>query len=131
MKQAKLFIHLIIEPFFQYALVTYLILLLAETIKEGIVSFFFNINILLGIVLVSGIIMVLTQDEAYDKELHPQKNAHIRKIDILYIMLLALGGAAIILDKTQDLGIIALPISFLAGGIILFLSILVFTNSEN
>jgi hypothetical protein len=51
------------REFFQVFLVTYLLLTLAETFREGFVSNFFNINYLLLIVLVSGVAMVLTETE--------------------------------------------------------------------
>jgi hypothetical protein len=44
-------------------LVTYLLLTLAETYREGFVSNFFNINYLLAVVLFSGVAMVLTESE--------------------------------------------------------------------
>jgi hypothetical protein len=46
---------------FQVALVTYLLLTLAETLKEGFVSNFFNMNYLLLVVFVTGLAMVLTE----------------------------------------------------------------------
>jgi hypothetical protein len=51
------------REFFQVFLVTYLLLTLAETYREGFVSNFFNINYLLAVVLVSGVAMVLTETE--------------------------------------------------------------------
>jgi hypothetical protein len=49
-------------------LVTYLLLTLAETFREGFVSNFFNINYLLAVVLVSGVAMVLTESEVSVKK---------------------------------------------------------------
>jgi hypothetical protein len=51
------------REFFQNALVAYLLLVVAETLKEGVVSNFFNLNWLLGVVLVSGVVMVLADPE--------------------------------------------------------------------
>jgi hypothetical protein len=56
------------REFFQVLLVTYLLLTLAETFREGIVSNFFNINYLLAVVLVSGVAMVLTEAEVSVKK---------------------------------------------------------------
>lgn len=130
MKLWKIKIHIIAEQFFQYSLVTYLLLLLAETIKEGLVSFFFNLNILLVVVMLSGIVMVLTYNEKYDAQTATKKKPKILWWDILYITLLALGGSVLVYTKTQDLGSISLIISLLAGGIIALLSILVLTDRE-
>jgi hypothetical protein len=57
------------REFFQVFLVTYLLLTLAETFREGFVSNFFNINYLLAVVLVSGVAMVLTEAEVTVKKL--------------------------------------------------------------
>jgi hypothetical protein len=51
------------REFFQTSLVTYLVLTLAETLKTGVVSNFFNMNYLLLVVLVTGLAMVLTESE--------------------------------------------------------------------
>jgi hypothetical protein len=56
------------REFFQVFLVTYLLLTLAETYREGFVSNFFNINYLLAVVLVSGVAMVLTEAEITAKK---------------------------------------------------------------
>jgi hypothetical protein len=62
-------IHTISREFFQVFLVTYLLLTLAETFREGFVSNFFNINYLLAVVLISGVAMVLTESEVTVKKL--------------------------------------------------------------
>ncbi|MDB5178660.1 MAG: hypothetical protein JWN01_603 [Patescibacteria group bacterium] len=49
------------REFFQVSLVTYLLLTLAEALKEGFVSNFFNMNYLLLVVLLAGVAMVLTE----------------------------------------------------------------------
>jgi hypothetical protein len=56
------------REFFQVFLVTYLLLTLAETYREGFVSNFFNINYLLIVVLLSGVAMVLTETEVSVKK---------------------------------------------------------------
>jgi hypothetical protein len=70
MKNARLFINVVTKEFFQVFLVTYLLLTLAETYREGFVSNFFNINYLLAVVLVSGLAMVLTETEQKQVKLH-------------------------------------------------------------
>lgn len=54
-------LHLVSKEWFQVALVTYLLLTLAETIQEGFVSNFFNLNYLLAVVLLTGVAMVITE----------------------------------------------------------------------
>src|SRR3990172_6315778 len=56
-------IGIIVTELFQVSLVTYLVLLLAENIVPGAVSDFFNLNILLALVVVSAVLMVLPVSE--------------------------------------------------------------------
>lgn len=53
--------NVVSREIFQVSLVTYLILTLAETLKPGYVSNFLNMNYVLGVVLVTGVAMVLTE----------------------------------------------------------------------
>jgi hypothetical protein len=59
-------VYIVAREFFQVSLVTYLLLTLAETLKTGFVSNFFNLNYLLIIVLVTGVAMVLTEPKGLD-----------------------------------------------------------------
>ncbi|MBW3538351.1 hypothetical protein KY386_02570 [Candidatus Parcubacteria bacterium] len=61
--KARLYANIVAREFFQTALVTYLLLTLAETLREGFVSNFFNMNYLLLVVLVTGVVMVLTEPD--------------------------------------------------------------------
>lgn len=54
-------VHVAAREFFQVSLVTYLLLTLAETLRTGVVSNFFNLNYLLIVVVVSGAVMVVTE----------------------------------------------------------------------
>src|SRR5437868_3056023 len=103
MNLVKLKTHIISEELFQFALVTYLILILSETVKTGFVSNFFNLNILLTIVLLAGILMVMTNTEyEYPSEL-PSVPKKITSADVQNIILLAVGGGLLVFYKTQDL----------------------------
>jgi len=127
MKHFKPKLHILLEELFQFSLITYLILLLAETLQTGFVSYFFNLNILLGVVLVSGILMVLTHNEQLDAHRTHHK---ITTVDLQYVLLLALGGGLLVYYKTQALGQIAKLIAILTGGIIVLLSLLVLIDDK-
>ena len=120
--------YIVTKEIFQYSLVTYLILLLAETVKAGVVSYFFNLNILLAVVLLSGMIMILT----YDKKIPIPTPAHkkVRSQDIIYCILIALGGGFFVYAGTFDLGIIAIVVGCLAALLIFLLSLLLLTGEE-
>lgn len=126
MKHIKIKANLIVGELFQFSLVTYIILLIAETLQEGFVSYFFNINILLGIVLLTGIIMLITR---YDR-LEPQ-TSHQRFTlkNLLYALMVSLGGALLVYYKTALLGDTAIIIAILTGGIIILLSLLFFSDN--
>ena len=56
-------LHAASKEFFGASLAVYLLIILAETLKSGYVSYFFNINFLLIVVLVTGVTMVLTDTD--------------------------------------------------------------------
>jgi hypothetical protein len=217
MNQFKTYTGVISKDLFQVSLVTYLILLLLETIKTGFVTFFFDLNILLWITLVSGILMVLTYKEetkitsseigkrawnyfftsmkgrwgkdakwnflfkevrakelvdtnrymykewyAHIKELEAKQLAqsnlsfllrdislkrlidrdwtsfshvvkttpNISERDFYYILLLSLGGGALVFYKTESLGKLSIFLSLLSFVIVFLLSFLIFTEEE-
>lgn len=120
-------IHVLIKEFFQFALVAYLLLFLTETLKAGFVSYFFNLNILLGIVLGSGILMVLTSDDGVEHHVPSKRNI---SVDIQNSILLAVAGGLLIFFKMQELGKISLVIAILSMILIAFVSFLSLTDSQ-
>jgi uncharacterized membrane protein len=128
LKLWKIKIYIIAKEFFQYSLITYIILLLAETVKEGIVSYFFNLNILLALVIVSGFVMAITYDEQIPQQATPPKK--IKKRDIVWSSLLAIFGGFFIYAGTFELGVIAPIVGCLAAILILLLSLLLLTDKE-
>jgi hypothetical protein len=119
-------IGIIAEELFQFSLITYLILLLAETVKEGFVTFFFDLNYLLVVVLVSGILMALLAPEMSDRTLRKPE-----KLNATWVIIFSIGGGLLVYYKTQELGNISLLISGITTIIIFLLSILIYTDDEN
>lgn len=122
-KRAMQFLDLNHE-FLSTLLVTFLLLLLVETIWEGSVSAFMNINYLLIIVIVSGAISVLTRKE------EKAEKVNLTKKDYLYIGTLGIAGTLIIWYKIKDIGKLAYLISIVAGVLIILLSLLIFEEDE-
>jgi hypothetical protein len=60
MNQLKRYTGIISRDLFQVLLLTYLFLLLLEAVKSNFVSYFFNLNIMLLLVLLSGLLASLT-----------------------------------------------------------------------
>jgi len=127
MKPWKLKLNLISGEIFKYSLITYLLLILTETLQEGFVSYFFNLNILLVVVLINGVIMVLTHHEILESETKPKK---ITSGDVQNILIFAVLGGGLVYLKTEILGKISILIALFAGIIIILLSILLFADED-
>lgn len=109
---------------FQTLLVTYLVLLLIEQIWSGVVSVYLNLNYLLGIVVIVGILDVFSEQPEKKKETVTRK-------DYLFAAILGVVGFVIIKFKTASLGGLSWLISIVAGVLIILLSVLVLTEDEN
>ncbi len=109
------------QDIFSVSITLLLIFLLLEKIKEGFVSFFFNINILIVIVVVSGIITVLTGEEKAEEEPHGQKLA---LGDFAIVLGLGALGTVVVWYQTARVGEISYLISITSGVLIILLSVL-------
>lgn len=109
---------------FQIMLVTYLVLLLVEQIWSGLISVYLNLNYLLLIVIILGILDVFSEKGKIKEEKVTRKDYYL--VGILGIM-----GFAIIKYKTVELGRLSWLISLVAGVLIVLLSVLVLTEETN
>ena len=109
---------------FQILLVTYLVLLLIEQIWTGIVSVYLNLNYLLIIVIIVGILDVFSEHL-------PIKDKKTSIKDYVFISILGILGFIIIKYKTAELGWLSWIISIIAGILIILLSILVLEDKED
>jgi len=108
---------------FQILLVTYLILLLAEQVWVGIVSIYLNLNYLLILVIIAGVLDVFSDMPKKEKE-------KPKKWDYVLIYFLGILGFAIIKYKTVELGFLSWVISIIAGILIILLSHLVLEEED-
>ena len=122
MKAWKLRVYFIAREIFQYSLCTYLLLLMAEIIKPGLVSFFFNLNILLAVVLVSGLLMGAAHQQKLDEVLKRNTRKKIKVLDVVYLLSVSLGGCAIAYIKLIDFRTLSVIITVVTLFILLFLS---------
>ncbi len=113
----------LVNHIFQILLVTYLILLLIEQIWPGVVSVYLNLNYLLVIVIISGILDVFSEHPIRAKEI-------IKKRDYFFIIVLGIVGFAIIKYKTSALDWLSWVISIIAGILIILLSLLVLEEED-
>jgi hypothetical protein len=114
----------LVNHLFQTLLVTYLVLLLAEQLWEGIVSVYLNLNWLLIVVVIVGVVDVFS-------EVPPRRNARVKGWDYVFVVVLGILGFVIIRYKTVDLGWLSWVISLVAGALIVLLSLLVLEDKGN
>lgn len=106
---------------FPMLLVVYLVLLLAETAFEGIVSSYLNLNHLLIAVIVIGVIAILTSS----REAAKMKQGHLGRKGIFVAIGAGVLGAVIVWYKTKEIGWMSYVISVISCLLIVLLSILV------
>ena len=109
-----------IQQLFLILLVTYLTLLLIETIFAGSVSRYLNLNYWLIAVIATGVVTVLSRQE---REKSEEKS--INKGNIITFVCIGLIGAALIWYKTRETGWLSYLISLGGGILIVRLSILI------
>ncbi|MDP1728986.1 MAG: DUF1616 domain-containing protein [archaeon] len=112
-----------VNTLFQSFLVTYLILLLIEQIWASSVSTYMNLNYLLIIVIILGILDVFSE---HKKSIFQKPNWK----DYGFISILGIAGFLIIKFKTFELGWLSWLISIIAGILIILLSLLVLEEDE-
>lgn len=124
--------ELIVE-IFKISLLSYLLFYLIEDFFPGFVSSFFSMNILLGIVVGSGVFTVVSQEPASAKATAGEGRVEGNKIrvrDIVFIVILSIVAGGLIYLKTKDLGKLGLAISIISGIIILLMSVLLLIEDD-
>jgi hypothetical protein len=116
----------LVQELFIILLTTYLILILLETISEGSVSSYLNLNYLLIAVIATGVIAVITRSE----KLKEEGRGCPSRTGIIMTVCVGLAGAAIVWYKTKDIGWLSYLISVVGGGLMVLLSILIWQRDE-
>jgi len=116
----------LVQTLFATLLITFLLLILLETIFEGSVSSYINLNHLLIIVIVVGVAALLTApSKAEDAKGEP-----LTAKGIFIIICAGIAGAAAVWYKTQEIGWLSYVISAVSGGLIVLLSMLIWRGDE-
>ncbi len=114
----------LINYVFQVLLVTYLLLLLLEELRNGFVTKFLNLNYVLILVIILGVLTVI----------FPYEKKHLKRkiipLDYFFIAFLGIIGGGIIFYKTKELKWLSYVISVIGGLLIVLLSILVLEEDE-
>ena len=119
----KALIHLN-KNIFQYLLIFYLVILLVQEYNENFLKFL-NMNYMLILTIVLGIITVLTYKP---KQVEKKK---LTSLDNYFIYFLGIVGAVLVYFKINDLGWISYLISALSGILIMILNKLIVEEDEN
>ncbi|MFH1597619.1 MAG: hypothetical protein ABIB97_00925 [Patescibacteria group bacterium] len=109
----------IILEIFKVSLVSYFLFSLLELIKPGMVSHYFNQNVLLQAAIVSGIILVSFFDFDDSKAII-NKN---KRLPTLITFILAVIIAVYLYLQLKSLGIIGLVFSLIVGAVIILIPI--------
>ncbi len=117
-------IYAIITEIFKVSLISYLIFYLIDHFISGFVTDHFNLNILLIITIVAG---VLTVSIDKDKRVE-EKNKKVPNCIISTIF--GIIGAAIIYLQIKDIGIFSYIISLTVGAIIILITNLLLTYNK-
>ena len=120
----------LVSEIFKISLLSYLLFYLIEDFFPGFVSGFFSMNILLGIVVGSGVFTVISQKEEIKEGEKKEAKNNIKASDIVFIVILSIIAGGLIYLKTKSLGGLGLAISIISGIIILLMSILLVTEDE-
>lgn len=118
-----------INYIFQGVLVLFLVLLLLETIKEGLIPGWLDLNYLMGLVIFFGVVTVLFPPPE-EKPWKKRGKEEITKKDYILIGVLGIMGGAIVWYKTKEIGWISYGISIISGILIVLLSILILEEDE-
>ena len=117
-------IGIIFEEAFKVFFVGYLLFLIIETLKSGFITNFFNINIILLLVLVTGIGRILLGSKVQEKNIVEDG------IDWYVIVAFSVFSGAIVYYKTKEMGNVSLVVSAISAVAIFLLSYLTLSDKE-
>jgi hypothetical protein len=114
----------IIKEIFKISLISYLLFYLVENFKAGFISDYFNLNILLIITIISGVLTVGGKKEVEEREVKK-----IKVKDYVFIIVLGAVAAGLIYYSIKEIGKLAYLISIVSGVIVILISILLLNDS--
>lgn len=108
-----------IQALFPVLLITILSLLLLESLFQGSVSSYLNLDWMLRTVILSGILSILVPGKSDSRRVEPMTARNI------FIMVCSVIGSIVIISyKTQGLGWFSLLLSIAGGGVVLLLALI-------
>lgn len=113
---------------FTVALVTYAVGYVLEQVLPGFVSAVLDLNIVLGVTIVSGVLIVAFRERSETKK---KSSVRSRKITGIWVALISLAGAFVVWIKTTSLGSMSLPLAILAGLALFFISLVLLDTRDD
>lgn len=113
---------------FEVSLVSYLLFYLIESLAPQFITQFFNLNILLGATMLSGVLAAIFP---LPKKVGDEKLRKITVKDFIFIAILSLIASALIWYQTKSIGQIALVIAILSGIVVFFMSLIVMFGDQD
>ena len=115
-----------VQILFPVLLTTYLLMVLIETVFTGSVSSYLNLDALLVVVIIVGIISMTSGPV----EACSEQYKRLTRKNFLIMISAGIGGAVIIWYKTQEIGWLSYVISIVGGGLIGLLPVLIWRESK-
>lgn len=122
-KHSKWFITEVCKAIFPVALIAYLVFFLIDDLLPGLISWHLNLNIILAICAISGVLSIFAKEEIKEKPT-------ITKRDYAFIAVLAILGTVLIWWKIKELGWLSWVISIISGVLIVIISVLLLREEE-
>lgn len=120
-------LYIIAKELFQFSVGVYLFLLLGESMKEGFVSLFINLAIILAIVIVSGFLMMVTYTKYPTQQ---RESSMLVSADVEKAILFSFVGSFVVYSITKDLGWISYTVAGLSAVILLFIILLIYKEQQ-
>lgn len=120
---------IVIRSLFVYSLLFYLLLFLLENVLPGFVSHNFNLNWVLGVVFVLGVIALLAPQEE-KTETEEKDEDKPKTIDYILAVLMGLISAWLIYTKIDIEGIYRIVTAIVSGVLVIFIGILTLLGAD-
>jgi hypothetical protein len=120
-------INILFNEAFQAIIVCYTLLLCGETIQPGLISNIVNLNQVLLISILFGLLAILTSDHAYVTE--KSSPGKITEVEWYARYLISIIGGLIVYYESLDIGGISIVTGIIAGVVVFILTFDVYKNT--
>ena len=115
----------LVHELFIVLLITFLLLLLVESIWDQSVSPYLNLDYLLIAVIALGVVVVLTRPERVNEE-----KGQLERRDIVTVVCAGVAATTFVWYKTKEIGWLSYVISVISGALIVLLFLLTWREED-